>query len=337
MSSDYGYINARVRGLKSKLLGPEFYTQALEATDYRAFLAALSQTPYLREIEEAQARYSGLKVVDKALARDFYNTTRSILNFSDGLPHDLIALLLLRYDLYNIKAVARAKHAGRDVADVQEVFFPAGTLKPAVLETVAGAADMAAAAQALAATPTPLKSAFSRAAAAYQSDGDLYTLELSLDRAYYRLVFDTLARVNAPRDFVRYVQREVDATNLRTALKLRGTETARDELFIPGGKEVNRATFDAVAGDPSAGALQALNGSSFAPVADTSTLSEAEETIRENVNHSAKRLAADPLDIGVVANYLRLKEEEAARLRLLARGKYYGVPRDTLSRELGDA
>ena len=337
MSSDYGYINARVRGLKSKLLGPEFYASALEATDYRAFLAALSQSPYLREVEEAQARYDGLKVVDKALARDFYTTTRSILNFSDGLPHDLIALLLLRYDLYNVKAVARAKHAGRELEAVQEVFFPAGTLKPAVLDTVAGATDMAAAAQALLATPTPLKGAFSRAASAYQSDQDLYALELALDRAYYRIIFDTLDRVNAPRDFARYMRREVDATNLRTALKLRGRDTARDDLFIPGGKEVGRAVFDTVAGDTSAGALQVLNGTGFAPVADTSTLSEAEEAIRGVVNQSAKRLAADPLGIGVVANYLRLKEEEAARLRLLARGKFYGVPRDTLSRELGYA
>ena len=337
MSSDYGYINARVRGLKAKLLGPEFYTQALDASDYRAFVAALSQSPYLREIEEAQARYDGLKVVDKALARDFYTTTRSILNFSDGLPHELIALLLLRYDLYNIKAVARAKHAGRDLEDVQEVFFPAGTLKPAVLETVAGAPDMASAAQALLATPTPLKGAFSRAAASYQSSQDLYALELALDRAYFRIIFETLKRIDAPKDFVRYMKREVDATNLRTALKLRGAEHPADDLFIPGGKEVSRAMFDAIAGDSSAGALQALNGTSFAAVADTSTLSEAEEAIRSVVNHSAKRLAADPLDIGVVANYLRLKEEESAKLRLLARGKFYGVPRDTLARELGDA
>lgn len=337
MSSDYGYINARVRGLKSKLLGPEFYASALEASDFRAFLSALSQSPYLREVEEAQARYDGLKVVDKAVARDFYSTTRSLLNFSDGTPHDLIALLLLRYDLYNIKAVARAKHAGRNVEDVQEVFFPAGTLKPAVLETVAGAPDMAAAAQALVATPTPLKSAFSRAAARYQSDGDLYALELALDRAYFKIILETLDRVNAPDDFVRLVKREIDATNLRTALKLRGAEGAADDLFIPGGKEVSRATFDAVAGDPSAGGLQALSGSSFAAVADTDTLSEAEEVIRSVVNRSAKRLSADPLGIGVVANYLRMKEEEAAKLRLLARGKYYGVPRDTLAKELGSA
>ena len=192
MSSDYGYINARVRGLKAELLGPEFYNEALSASSFQAFMSTLSQSSYTRELEEAQARYDGLKALDAALARNFYETMRSILNFSDGEPHDLIVLLLLRYDLYNIKAIARAKHAGREVEDVQQVFFPAGQLKPAVLETVAATSDMAAAAQALLATPTPLKRAFSRAAQAYQSDGDLYDLELSLDRAYYRVIFDLL-------------------------------------------------------------------------------------------------------------------------------------------------
>ena len=136
---------------------------------------------------------------------------------------------------------------------------------------------------------------------------------------------------------MRYLRREVDATNLRTALKLRGTDANADDLFISGGKEVSRATFDTILTDTSQGALQNLSGTSFAEVAETDSLSEAEEVIRSVLNANAKRLASDPLDIGVVVNYLRLKEEESAKLRLLARGKYYGVPRDTLSKELGDA
>jgi V/A-type H+-transporting ATPase subunit C len=41
-----------------------------------------------------------------------------------------------------------------------------------------------------------------------------------------------------------------------------------------------------------------------------------------------------PLHIGVVLAFLRRKEAESARLRLLARGKFYDVPRDQLEREL---
>jgi V/A-type H+/Na+-transporting ATPase subunit C len=50
-----------------------------------------------------------------------------------------------------------------------------------------------------------------------------------------------------------------------------------------------------------------------------------------------RRLSLDPLGVGLVVDYLRRKERETAQLRLLARGKYYGVPREALARELGDA
>lgn len=335
MSADYGYINARVRGLKSKLLGSEFFSEALDASDYNAFLSSLAQSSYMKDLEEAQARYSGLKVLDVALGRNFYNTSRSILNFSDGEANELISLMLLRYDLYNIKAIARAKHSGRDLEAIQDAFFPAGELKLPILETIASAPDMAGVAQALLASPSPLKTSFARAAQQYSSDADLYKLELELDRAYYKIISGKLKDMDAPDSFVRHTKREIDATNLRTALKLQGSESS-DDLFVSGGKEISRAIFDAVAAENGLSSLQILAPTSFAKVIEAQNLGEAEGVIRDLLNASAKRLAADPLGIGVVANYLRMKETEAAKLRLLARGKFYNVPRETLAKELGD-
>ena len=335
MSSDYGYINARVRGMKAKLLGPEFFTEALGAAEFRSFMTALSQSPYQQNIEEAQASYEGLKALDAALARNFYGTARSILNFTDGTPHDIVALLLLRYDLNNLKAIARAKHAGRSAEDTQEVFFPAGTLKPAVLENVASAPDMAGAAQVLLTTPTPLRGAFARAAQSYSSDGDLYALELALDRAYYKEIAQALKELDIPKDFARYLRREIDATNLRTALQMRGNDVQADELFVSGGREINRGIFEGILNDP-AGGLQSLSNTSFSQVAEVEP-GEVAGVVRELLDSAAKRLSGDPLGVGVVVNYLRQKEAESAKLRLLARGKYYGVPRETLAKELGDA
>lgn len=339
MPSDFGYINARVRGLKAKLLGDEFYNDALSGGDFSAFLSTFAQTTYSREVEEAQARYGGeLKTVDEALARNFYTTTRTLLNVADGLPEQLLRLLLLRYDLGNLKTIARAKSAGRDADDVQAGLLPAGELKPAVLEAVAQASDLPAAAQAVAVTGHPLGSAFTRAVAAYSSDGDLYELELALDRAYYEALSQELGR-GFPSDFKRYLQREIDATNVRTALKVRGSGDDADAvqaeaLFIKGGKEVRRTTFDALLG----GDTQALANTTFAEVAETDNLSRAEETLRTSLDRQARKLALrDPLGVGVILNYLRLKETETARLRLLARGKYYGVPRQQLEQELGYA
>ncbi len=340
MPSDFGYINARVRGLKAKLLGDEFYNDALAGSDFRAFLSSFAQTSYSKEVDEAQARYgSGLKTVDEALARNFYSTTRTLLNVSDGLPERLLKVLLLRYDLGNLKTIARAKSADRSAEDVQAGLLPAGEFKPAVLEAIAQASDLPAAAQAVAVTGHPLGSAFTRAVAKFSSDGDLYALELGLDHAYYEALSREVNKGGFPPDFERYLQREIDATNIRTALKLRGADDAdasaqAEALFIKGGREVRRAIFDSLL----AGDMQALATTTFAAVAETDNLSRAEEMLRGGLDAQARKLALrDPLGVGVVLNYLRLKESETARLRLLARGKFYGVPRDRLEQELGYA
>ena len=68
---------------------------------------------------------------------------------------------------------------------------------------------------------------------------------------------------------------------------------------------------------------------------ENDSLSDAEAKIRDIISQSARRIAANPRHIGVITNYLRAKEEEISRVRLLARGKYYGVDRRDLEKELG--
>ncbi|HEX7003265.1 MAG TPA: V-type ATPase subunit [Trueperaceae bacterium] len=338
MSSDFGYINARIRGMKAKLLEPEFYTQALADTDFRAFTGTVAQTSYVADLEEAQARTSGLEALDWAVAQNFRRTARSILDFSDGRPGELLTLFLLSYDLMNLKTLARAKHAGRDAESALDVALPAGEMRPALIETLAAAPDLPSMAQALAVTGHPLSRAFSAAVRRYAQEGELYTLELTLDRFCYKSLLDALDEYDAPRELRRHVKREIDATNLRTALKLRGRTVAREELYVPGGAEIDRGTFDAIIADTSKSALSALAGSAFAEVAETDSLSEADAVIRGILDESAHRVAlSDPLGPGVALDFLRKKEAEAAKLRLLARGKFYDVPREQLERELGNA
>jgi V/A-type H+-transporting ATPase subunit C len=336
MSADFGYINARVKGLKSRLLTEDFYTQALGSSDFSAFLSSLAQSPYMQDLEEAQSRLSGLPAVDQALARNFYSTTRSILSFSDGNPHRLIALLLRQYDLANIKAIARAKHAGREAEDALAALLPAGELKPSVLEHLATTADLRSMAQALALTEHPLAPAFTAAVRQYVDDGDLYELELALDRAFAESLRDTVAQLPLPAGFKAYVALEIDATNLRTALKLRGREAEAADLFLPGGSSISSKQFAAIIADDEPETLGVLSGTPFAAVASAGSLSAADSIIRAVLDETAHRLALrNPLGPGVVLDYLRRKERETARLRLLARGKFYNVPRQQLERELG--
>ena len=337
MSSDFGYINARVRGMRSRLLGPETFGAALAAEDFRAFTTVLGQTPYGPSLEEAQATSSGIDAVDRALAHDFHETTRSLLGFSDGTPREMIAALLRRYDLEDLKTIARAKHAGRTPESLDEALSGAGDLRPSTLQALAAAPDLPAAAQALAVTKHPLARAFTRAARGYASDGDLFEFEVALDRAHFASLLRTADRPGVPDTFVRHVAREIEAANLRTALKLGGRDGDLGVFWLPGGRGLGREEFVQLATQGFAG-LGSLGAGTFPDLGAAEDLADAERRIRGALDAAARREALrDPLGIGVVLRFLRQKETETAKLRLLARGAYYRVPRESLEKELTDA
>ena len=336
MSAGYGYLNARVRGLRAQLLPAGFLTDQLDASGFAGFASALAQTSYGRDLEEAQSERSGLAAVDAALAHGFVRTTRSLLEYAEGTPRALIALLLRRYDLANLKAIVRARHAGRGAEDVLGAVLPAGDLTPKTLRGMAEAADLAAAGQVLALSGHPLTEAFRKGVAAYAGDGDLLAFEIALDRAFYAGWSSDAERLPAPDGFRDYVAAEVDATNVRTALKLRGRDVEAKRFYVTGGKFVGAATFAELVLQPAGTPLPALRGP-FAAVADAATPGEVDGRLRGVLDVLARRLGTDPLDIGLVADYLRRKEQETARLRLIARGTFYGVPREALVKELGDA
>jgi vacuolar-type H+-ATPase subunit C/Vma6 len=200
---------------------------------------------------------------------------------------------------------------------------------------MADAPDLGAAGQVLALSRHPLAEPFRKAAAAYAADGDLLAFEVALDRAFYRGWSEDAERLPAPDGFRRYVAAEIDATNLRTALKLRGADGDRALLRPRRGRPVGRRLrrhrpcaqrrAPADARGPARSARR------------RASLTEVEARLDAMLDTMARRLASDPLDVGLVTDYLRRKERETAQLRLLARGTYYGVPRAALAKELGDA
>lgn len=329
MPSDYGYINARLRGMHGRLLTDRL-PEALAAGSYAEFLRMLAESDLGADLGEATAEGAGLAELDRAVSRNLYSTARRILGFADGAPGRDIGLLLGRYDLQNLKTIARGKSSGRETAEIEANLLPAGTLKPGVLATLAAAPDLTAVAAALGLTGHPLARAFRAAAAGFAADRDLLALEVALDRAFFDEALER-AGSDTLRGFLRH---EVDGANLLSALKLRAQGVAADpeRYFVRGGREFSRERFArAAAGE---GGLEGLGF--FADAAGATTLGEAESAVRRALLREARRLyAADALGIGVTIGYLREKENELALVRLIARGKYYGVPAETLRREVG--
>ncbi len=337
---DFPYINARVRAMHSRLLDSSRLEELLALPTLEAFVQALGQTPYGPQLQEALTRHSGLRAVDEALARNFHQTTTRILSFADGRARDLIEVVLMRWDVANLRALLRGKHVGRSADDIRDALLPAGSLSEVALKELAAAPDVPGVVGALSAQEHPLAPALAEGLGEYRERGDLLALEQRLARFYAAYGLRRAAgRGHSAAVLRRVLQAEIDATNVKTALKLQQATLAPEDrlrFFIPGGRLVDDRLFLALA-DPATAAqgLYGLRLQGFpvrGPVEDLAAFERDLDLAL--IRAQAGLYRGDPLEIDVVIGYLAQKYNEVVNLRLIARGKALGIPRERVRREM---
>jgi V/A-type H+-transporting ATPase subunit C len=338
---DFPYINARVRAMRSRLLTPGQLEELLGAPTLDAFLQGLSTTPYSFDVQEALLRYEGVRAVDEALSHSLARTTRTILGFADGRARDLISLVLLRWDLANLRVIVRGKHSGRPTDEIVQTLLPAGNLSNVVLKEMAGYPDISALAGTLESLDHPLAGPLAQGVAAFAKTKDVLELEMHLDRGYAEFVMQRAKRLGADAAGLGEIfSAEIDASNVKTALKLAASdglsEERRLQFFIPGGAGINDRLFAALSSaQTQTAAWDRLRAYRF-PIKELPQDLVAFE--RELDGRIGKALAAryrgDPLGVDIVLGYLAMKSAEVSNLRMIARGKFLGLPREAVRKEM---
>jgi V/A-type H+-transporting ATPase subunit C len=337
---DFAYINARVKVMKSQLLPPARLEEFLHLPDLEAFIQALTDTPYNVDLQEALSRFAGLRAVDEALSQNFYRTTRRILGFADDQERRLIEVVLLRYDLQNIRALVRGRHTGKDDAEILSTLYPGGLLSEAKLRELLQQPDLRAVADTLVTWMHPLGLALRQGVDAAQRSGQLLDIEVALDRAYARYGLAVAdGETQSEVTLRRFLGMEIAATNLKTALKLRRikelTREERERFFIPGDYILPRERF-LVLSDPQSSASEIASVRLFgADLTGTESPLEMEQRIDRAVQRAAARLyVGDPLALDVVIGFLTRKAAEVANLRVIAHARHLGLPEDVARQEL---
>lgn len=325
MNNPYGYINGRVRMMRTALVDARNLDETANSVNYQEFLRQISETPLREDLGDATAQGAGLAQLDEALSRNYLKAIAHLRSIAVGQPAREIESLLLRYDLQNVKTLVRGVLNGRSADDIVGGLIPAGTIPWTVLQGAAQSADVASLAQTLAVAGGKLGQILRSAVSSGASN--LLDLEVALDQGYYRAV---LAGVRGTH-VRRYFTREIDVRNLLIARQLRGG-AANVRYFIPGGRDVTESDFLRLAGGDNAVAAD------LQPIVEAADLGTAEAVARRLLDEASRNVAmADALGPGVALDYLRRKEQEIARLRLIGRAKFYGLSKDELAKELQGA
>ena len=346
--TDSGYANARLRGMRSRLLPLALYERLIEASDMSQVVKQLMETPYAPDLEAELVHGRTAAVVDEALKGNMVAAYRKVLTFLPPDSRKLLSTLLGRWDVFNIKTILRAAHNHVPFDEVKTGFFPAGYLGSLELEALAKLDDVHTSIDTMAmwglVYAAPLRQAYPE----YARDNDLAALELALDRQYAAWAADRLTGDAPDVDIARRILgMQVDTFNLVMVFRLLKADIDAKQAatyFLEGGRSIRRETFMELSRLSDVDeVLDRLKRTPYSDALDTAALRYLESAsipvferaLEEQLMRTALMAGVkDPHGVGVAISYLYGKQNEITNLRIVVKGKAVGMPADRVREEL---
>lgn len=346
---EHAYINARVKSMKSALLGREAIESLISRPDLESLIAELHKTAYREELEKASIRYSGISLLDIALRNHMVRVSRKILEMAGKEEEDWhLRFLIARWDLHNVKTILRGKNIATRPEEIVECIVPAGELDEAACIELIRQPDIKATIDLLATWGIDLSRPLTRHFHRYLESRDMSILEYALDRFYYENTIARLKKGESVDDeiLLDFLRAEVDTINIKTVLRsVRDRMRPEDlaDLLIRGGKALTHEKLLAMAASPSLEvAVKQLAGTMYAGLIGTGEKQSMEGRISDFEKELERLLMKraiglflkDPLSIAIPLAYLWAKEIEFRNIRLIGRAKLEDIPEKELREAL---
>lgn len=345
--SDYGYVNARVRGMRAHLLTRDFFIRLVETEGFEQMHSMLEHTVYRREINEAILTNPERPDYDQALNVNLITTLRKIIDSTGGEAHRLVGLLFTRYDVHNVKTILRGKQGHATPTEIITAMIPVGNLRMEVLEELAREREIKDVADKLRAHNIKYFRPLEKALPDYFShDQDLAILELVLDKFHFKDTMDQLKGKDPNVEMVRRMfMSEIDMRNISTLVRIRGIKLEDEEveeLWIPGGTltgakfvELDRLgdIVRIVSEYPDPGYRRVLE-KALAEYQEVDVAAFDRELERALTTLGAGMSNVDVLGIGVIIGYMWSKYNEIINLRIVLKGKMMEKPQAAIKKDL---
>lgn len=349
---DLVYHHARLRALHGRRFDRAAYERLLALPDLPAIVTFLRDSRYGGAIARAAPAFPGspvaqegadLERVEEALRRHLSETLRGLIRLSAAEPWPPVERLLGYWEIQNLKTIVRGRVAGLPSEEILSALTPTGLHDEAALAELSRQPSLQALADLLVTWRDPYAVWLSDALKGYREPGDLFLVEIALDRSYFAAVLPPRrpSRISGGEEdpLTLFFSLLVEKTNWMTALKGVEGGIGPDELaryFIPGG------------GDSQSDLLQ---------IAASRTLNEAVDRIRKSfdlserlfeeggetipllsrIERAADRrllramrrsMRTDPLGAGCVLTVLLDQIREMTNLRMILRGRAMSIPEE---------
>ena len=332
---DNGYVNARVKGMYSRLLDKGSLSNLILKPDISSLITALEDTPYREDLERALVVKPGLSGIEEALRQNFVRTIQKIKGFLEGEKSErYIAIFSSRWDIHNLKTILRGKRIYVPSGQIRENLIPAGEFDEALLSELLKQPDIRSVIDLLATFDVSYAAPLTEVFPEYTEKSDLIILENALDRFYYERVIGLVQGKSTEEQIIRQlVQTEIDLINLKSILMMVRDDIDPDDgerILLEGGRVFNLKKLRVMLKLGSvAGVIESLEGTPYrfledlrSTEGDNLKISAYQHLLDEYmIRHAVRLYRGDPLSVTVVIGFLWAKYTEIMNLRIIARCK----------------
>lgn len=333
---DLSYLNARIKAWKGDLLTKEAYGILIGAEDIKSLITRLQETVYALDLEIAEARYEDEReIVEGALKGNLARTFRALWAYAPPEARVLLRPVFSIWEVYNLKAIIRAKVKGISPDDSITILMPAGDMDESALKELNQQKDVRDIVSLLSTWRSPYAEPIKEALDRYMRERHLIILELALDRFLYHYCLSAAAGNEITEWFA---SERIDSVNISTLFKLMGEGMPDDnaiDYFLEGGRRIDKDKFLRLAkGRDKKGLLKGLGDfigysrwKDIINAAEPEELFFLEEQLEELGREEICRTAiTEPLSIALAICFMHSKIREIKNVRLIARAKIFAIP-----------
>lgn len=346
--SQYDYLNARIKGMHSNLLGRDFYEQILASRGTAPLVDALLSSPYGGHIREALERDRSVSGIEWGLRRNLFETFENVRALAPPKPRRLLSIQFHKWDMQNIIAIVRGKAAGLLPEDILTGVFPAGELGDVELEELAAEEDVKSVIDALTAWNFPLAFDLRKVMRAHSDELKCAFMEAEFMRILFAYALENLSDDDEDESLLKnHIQSQIDLVNVKVALWAvsQGEAGRRLEPFAPisGGRLSARMLSRIERASSLEMSFEIMAETYFRHAIDQGILAFGESrrlAVMERfleieiIEAGCKMFRADPLGIGVPIGYVWRKYNEFLNLRILLRNNSFDKPAPATREEL---
>ena len=345
---DYGYVNARIRGMKSRLLDRHTLEDLIFQPDLDSLISDLEKTPYKEDIIESKVLYQGVLCIEYALRKNFVRTFQKVLDYvRESEAERFIRIFLHRWDVQNIKTILRGKNIHITNDEILDCLIPAGELDEVTLKELVRQPDVRAVIDMLATWEIVYAKPLTEKFPEYFEKSDLAVLECALDKYYYKDALESVKTTSYNAMLIRNIlATEIDVVNLRTIFRMIRDHVDSEEaqeFLIEGGKEITPDILNHfITLHSIAEVLRELEQTPYRFLADvpeiaikTQKISVIEKQLEKFlIKKGVSAFSGDPLSIASVIGYFWAKYNEITNIRIISRCKTVDLPDEQLKEEL---